>query len=253
MAIGSALCLPTADVNLYDISEVSVIPDNGKLNRNVTNGVLAFYDGADRPLLSHILSETCNGWFMFDDSHSQAIVALQIIAILGETANGVPGDSCVPAALINTAVSSRGNLRAALVIFFRRIHHHIDAIVRLVTSPNAVRYSTGPRGNCPGGGRTYQFEEAWDRILDQCNIYQFALLNEQYCAAKRLYTAFNVRSNNIAAAFTAVTLPVVQQAALYASGPLSHFLRTVNGGGDLVHAAQAVKTALMRSLDKIDC
>ncbi|XP_045778632.1 fibroin light chain-like isoform X2 [Maniola jurtina] len=224
------------------------------INRNITTSVLEFLDGGDIPLYGHMMIDACHDLAMLGDASSQATSAIQIISIVGAMARGVPGDSCEAAALINTAASGRVGLRAALASYIQRyLNRSIDDIVGLVMTPNAVRYSAGARGNCLGGGRNYQFEEAWDRILNQCNVYQFPLFNEQYCAAKRLYTAFNVRSNNMAAAVTAATLPEVQQAAQYAFGPLSDFLRIVAGGGNPVPAAQAVKSALMRSLPEIDC
>lgn len=46
------------------------------------------------------------------------------------------------------------------------------SILFACTINNACVYlQNGPSGNCSGGGRNYQFEAAWDAILDRAGPY----------------------------------------------------------------------------------
>lgn len=49
-----------------------------------------------------------------------------------------------------------------------------------------------------------------------------SLVNEEYCAAKRLYSAFNARSNNVGAAVTAASVAPVNRAVRQALNPLAN-------------------------------
>ena len=53
-----------------------------------------------------------------------------------------------------------------------------------------------------------------------CPLRVGRLLNEEYCAAKRLYSAFNIRSNNLSAALTAAAGAPARQLAQSALAPL---------------------------------
>ncbi|XP_052744672.1 fibroin light chain [Bicyclus anynana] len=245
----NALSLPYTNVNFYNIENAPSIPDNGQLiNSNVTTGALEWIDGGDVPLYLQILMTSVNDIAAVN----QAAAAIQTIVILGETAPGIPGDACEAAALINASANNAG-LRPSLVRFIQRIAGYIDTIVRLVNNPNSVRYSSGSRGNCLGGGRSCQFEAAWDRILRESSPYDFGLLNEEYCAAKRLSTAWNLRSNNVATAITAATIPEVREVVRLGLPEVGEFLRVLSYGGNPGPAGQAAKAALLQRVSQVKC
>ncbi|CAG4960866.1 unnamed protein product [Colias eurytheme] len=258
LAAQSAFAAPsTAGVTFYSVNEIPSAPDNGNaVNSYVITGPFDYVDNADIPLYAHMMIQIFADMGNSPSSVSKASALIQSMAALGELANGIPGDSCEAAGLINAFAyaSSSGNsagLTPALVNFVERLSNHIDTISQLIVNPNAVRYSVGPRGNCLGGGRTYQFEEAWDAIMNSASPAQSALLNEEYCVARRMYKAFNVRSNNLAAAVTAANVPQVTQLAQLALPQLSQFLRVVADGGNPTNAAAAAKTSLLQGLSKI--
>ncbi|XP_047538919.1 fibroin light chain-like [Vanessa atalanta] len=254
----SAFAAPSVvGVQFKNFNEVAPVRDNGKLvSSYLTDGTIAYIDGGDTPLYAQMMIQAINDMADTSDTSSWANAVIQTIATVGELANGVPGDACEAAALINAyaysvSTGNSAGLRAALPNFVQRIAGYVDTIVQLVVNPNGVRYSSGPRGKCLGGGRSYQFEEAWDGILDKANAYQIGLLNEEYCAAKRLYNAFNIRSNNVAAAVTAVTTGPVNQLVQLALPQLAQFLRVVANGANPVQAGANAKNALLQSLPKI--
>ncbi|CAH0719220.1 unnamed protein product, partial [Brenthis ino] len=219
----SAFALPSVGVNFYNIDPNKPFKDNGQLvSSSITDGALQYIDGGDTPLYAQILIQIINDLANSGDKASQATAVLQTIVSIGELANGSPGDSCEAAAFINASASGNiGEIRSTLTSFAQRIISYMDIISQLVVNPNAVRYSAGPRGNCLGGGRSYRFEEFWDVILGNANAYQIDLLNEEYCAARRLYNAFNVRSNNLSAAITASAGPHALQLMHHAMGPVA--------------------------------
>ncbi|XP_038218698.1 fibroin light chain-like [Zerene cesonia] len=258
LAAQSAFAAPSiAGVTFYSTNELSSAPDNGNaVNSYVITGPFEYLDGADMPLYAQMLIQILADLGNSADSVSQSSALIQAVAALGELANGIPGDSCEAAGLINAFAyaSSSGNnagLIPALVNFVERLSNHIDTISQLIVNPNAVRYSVGPRGSCLGGGRTYQFEETWDAIMNSASPAQSALLNEEYCVARRMYKAFNVRSNNLAAAITAANIPYVTQLSQLAAPQLSQFLRLVANGNNPTSAAAATKVSLLQGLSKI--
>ncbi|CAH2270020.1 fibroin light chain-like [Pararge aegeria] len=239
-----AFSLPVLDVNFYDIIDSPVIPDNGQLiNRNITTGAMEYIDGGDIPMYGHMIIAPVHDMASLNDPSSQALAALHIITIMGEMANGIPGDACAASAFINAYLNNGG--KSAVASYVQQIIRYIDVIDNQYQNLNAVRYSAGSRGNCAGGGRTYPFEEVWDTILNNCNSWESALLNEEYCAAKRLYSAWNVRSNNIAAAFTASSIPEIREIVKQALPQVADLLRTVANGGNPHQAAQDAKAALL--------
>ncbi|OWR43595.1 light-chain fibroin [Danaus plexippus plexippus] len=253
----STFALPTALVNFVDVNEARPVIDNGQLvSRALIDKVFELIDGADIPLYAQMMIQSVNDQANSGDAASQASAVVLAINAIAELANGIPGDACESAALVNAyayAVSTGNSagLRSALVKYVQRINANIDAIVRLVNSPDSVRYSSGPRGNCIGGGRSYQFEEAWDDILNNANPFQIGLLNEEYCAAKRMYNAPSVRSNNLAATVTASLSRYVNQIGQNALGPLAEFLRAAAIGGNLNVSAGNAKAALSRALASV--
>ncbi|XP_046970825.1 fibroin light chain-like [Vanessa cardui] len=254
----SAFAAPSVvGVQFRNFNEVAPVPDNGKLvSSYITDGSIAYIDGGDTPLYAQMLIQSINDLADKSDTESQALAVMQNVATMGELSNGVPGDACEAAALINAyaysvSTGNSAGLRAALPNFVQRIAGYVDTIVQLVVNPNGVRYSSGPRGKCLGGGRSYQFEETWDAILEKSNAYQIGLLNEEYCAAKRLYNAFNIRSNNVAAAVTAVSTGPVKQVAQIALPQLAQFLRVVANGGNPVQAGAEAKIALLEAISKV--
>ncbi|XP_037303640.1 fibroin light chain [Manduca sexta] len=77
------------------------------------------------------------------------------------------------------------------------------------------------------------------------------LIHEQYCTAKRLYYAFNSRSNNVGATITALSLPPVAQVLEAAGESTSNLLRAVASGYDASAAAASANKALLRAAERI--
>ncbi|CAG9782293.1 unnamed protein product [Diatraea saccharalis] len=251
--LSSALAVPVS-VTQYSINEVAPARLDGRpVSGAIINNVLEYaVDGGDTNIyiltLEQILSDVAN----LADIKSQALAVSQTLALLGELASGVPGDACEAAALVNVYADSvrtgnKSQLRSAVNRYLGRLASNIDLIVRLVNNPDSVRYAVGSRGNCSGGGRRYQFEAAWDAILNNSNPYQIGLLNEEYCALRRLYSAFNNRSNNVGAAVSAASVVPVTRAVELALGPLSSFLRAVASGANPANLAASAKQALIKA------
>ncbi|XP_037296677.1 fibroin light chain-like [Manduca sexta] len=83
------------------------------------------------------------------------------------------------------------------------------------------------------------------------NILSSSLIHEQYCTAKRLYYAFNSRSNNVGATITALSLPPVAQVLEAAGESTSNLLRAVASGYDASAAAASANKALLRAAERI--
>nr|AFS32690.1 fibroin light chain [Haritalodes derogata] len=251
--VSGALAVPVVNVNQYSINEVAPVGDNGRLVSSfLTDRSFEAVDGGDQNIYILTIEQILNDLANQPDSLSQALAVGQTIAVLGELANGVPGDSCEAAALVNAYANGvrSGNfagVRGALNNFLGRLASNIDLIAQVAANPNALRFSSGPKGNCAGGGRTYQFEAAWDAVLSSANAYQIGLINEEYCAAKRLYSAVNIRSNNVGAAVSAAAVAPVTQAVQGALGPLANFLRAVANGANAASVAGAAKSALLQA------
>ncbi|VVC88899.1 unnamed protein product [Leptidea sinapis] len=249
IAAQSALAAPSASVSFYNANQIDSPVDNGNLvNRYVISGPFDYLDVSDIPLYSNMMLQILGDLSIVPDSVAQTSAVIQAIATLGELTNGIPGDSCEAAGLINAFAyaSSSGNnagLAQALANFVQRLSNNIDSITQLIVNPSSARYSAGPRGNCLGGGRTYQFEEAWDAILS----------NSSPAASSRMYNAFNIRSNNVGAAVTATNIPQVVQVAQYAVQYLTNFLRVVASGSNPSQAGAAAKSALAQGLAKVKC
>ncbi|CAH2088083.1 unnamed protein product [Euphydryas editha] len=254
----SAFAAPSSvDVNFYKINDIPSVRDNGELvSSYMTDRSFEYIDGGDVPLYAQMVMQTINDFANVPDPGTKATAAVQTIATMGELANGIPGDACEAAALVNAyaysvSTGNSAGLRVAVANYVQRVAGYIDTIVQLVVNPNGVRYSSGPKGKCLGGGRSYQFEEAWDAILNNANAYQVGLLNEEYCAARRMYNAFNIRSNNLAAAITATSTSQVNQIAQIALPQLAQFLRAVAGGGNPAQAGANAKVAILQALGKV--
>ncbi|XP_013191394.2 fibroin light chain [Amyelois transitella] len=246
-----ALAAPSVVVNQASINDIAPIPDNGRLvNSYVIDRSFEAIDGGDTNIYILTIQQILNDLANQPDGLSQSLAVGTTIAALGELATGTPGDACENAALANAYASGRG-VGAALSSWANRLAGSIDLIVQLVNNPNGVRYSTGPRGNCVGGGRAYQFEAAWDAVLNNANPYQIGLINEEYCAAKRLYSAFNSRSNNVGAAVTAAATGPANAALQQALPQLTNFLRVVAGGGNPAGVAGAAKAALASAVANV--
>ncbi|CAK1542718.1 unnamed protein product [Leptosia nina] len=258
LAAQSAFGAPsTASVSFYNVNEIPSVPDNGGLvNSFLISGPLDYIDGGDISLYAQmaiqILSDKANS----ADPVSKASAVIEAIAALGEISHGIPGDSCEAAALSNAFAYSvgsgnNGGLRQAIANYVSHLSSNIDAISQLIVNPNAVRYSAGPRGNCLGGGRSYSFDDTWDAIINSASAGRAALLNEEYCVAKRMYNSFNVKSNTFGAALTASNIPQITQLAQYTVQPLAQFLRTVASGANPLREAAAAKAALAQGISKI--
>ncbi|XP_041969648.1 fibroin light chain-like [Aricia agestis] len=239
----SAYALPAVSVIPYSINDIPATPDNGRLvNKAITKGAFEYVDTGDLGLYFTVMTEAINSLADLPDPSSQAAAVLQTIAGLGELAYGVAGNSCTSAAAINAHLS--GNAKGAVRSFVPALVNYIDTITTLVTRPNAFKFTTGPQGKCVSGGRVFDIDSAWGSVLDNSNVVNNAHLNEAYCSAKRLYSSLYDRSNNVAAAITAATLPPVNQAAQRVIGPLAQFLRVVANGRNPINAAAAAKNAL---------
>ncbi|CAH1634850.1 unnamed protein product [Spodoptera littoralis] len=249
----SALAAPGAYLNIISIDEAIPPKDSGR-------GVSAFrIDQAteisnEGEISAYLLTfaQTTKDLGNDADRVSQALAAAQTIAYLGTVSSGVPGDACAPADLINTVVSASrsGNnqaVRSATAKFVSYLSSLIDNIVELSVNPESVRFAVGPRGNCAAGGRNYQFEAAWDSILASAPASSTHLVNEQYCAAKRLFKGFSVVSNNAGALLTAVSLPSVNQAFQNVLPQAANFLAALPSG-NAASAASALKQALYNSV-----
>ncbi|KAL4706721.1 hypothetical protein ACJJTC_014476 [Scirpophaga incertulas] len=254
--VTSALAVPVS-VTQYSINEVAPAVDNGRLVSSfLTNNAFENVDGGDTNIYILTVEQILNDLANQPDRYSQALAVGQTIAVLGELATGAPGDACEAAAVVNAYANAvrSGNfasVRPALNAYVGRLASNIDVISQFVNNPNSLRYSSGPRSNCAGGGRSYQFEAAWDAVLANANPYQIGLVNEEYCAAKRLYSAFNSRSNNVGAAVSAASVGPVVQAVEGALAPLADFLRAVARGGNPSSAAAGAKQALVQAAARV--
>ncbi|XP_049878768.1 fibroin light chain-like [Pectinophora gossypiella] len=236
-----AFAAPSVSVSQVPINEIAPAYDSG---RGVTPGLLLnlwdLCDGGDTNVHILTLEQVVNDYSRLPNSYAQAQAVATILAVLGELATGVPGDACNAANAINAYASGRGGNS-----YLGQLAANIDLIAQLANNPEKLRYAVGQRGNCAGGGRSYQFEAAWDAILNRANPYTIGLVNEEYCTAKRLYQALNVRSNNVGAAATAAALPPVVTAVQRALGPVLAFLRAAANGNVGAAAVAAAKQALL--------
>nr|WNY14697.1 fibroin light chain [Cnaphalocrocis medinalis] len=247
LLVSSVLAGPVVNVAQYNVNEIAPARDNGRaVSSYITDRSFELVDGGDTNIYILTIQQILNDLANAPDANSQAIAVGQTIALLGELAYGIPGDACEAAALVN-AVATRSGVRGALNNYLARLAANIDLIAQVGVNPNAYRYSTGPKANCAGGGRTYQFEAAWDIAISNSNAYNVGYINEEYCAAKRLYGALNSRSNNVGAAVTAAVSGPVAKAVEYALVPLSDFLKTVVSGANAGSAAAAAKNALIQA------
>ncbi|RVE49691.1 hypothetical protein evm_005666 [Chilo suppressalis] len=237
----------------YSINEIPPLNENGRfISSALTRNALDNVDGGDSNVYTLTLLEGVHDLANQQDRNSQSLAIAQTIAILGELATGVPGQSCEAAAVINAFAGSvrtgnKSGLRPAVMNYLARLANNIDLIVGLVNNPDSLRSAVGPRGNCAGGGRRYEFEAVWDAVLNSANINTVGLLNEQYCSSKRLYSAFNIRTNNVGAAATAAAVPQVTRAVGQALNAVVPFLKVVANGGNPAGLAAGAKQALLRA------
>lgn len=239
LVASSALAAPSVNINQYSINEIAPRHDSGVgVSSALLDRLFELSDNAEMNIYTLSSIQVINDLADQPDPYSQAVAVAQAIAVLGQIGHGITGDSCAAASAINEYASGRGSRG-----YLTSLASSIDTIAQLATNPGSLRYSTGPRGGCAGGGRTYQFEAAWDAILDHASPYNIGLHNEQYCSVKRLFGASNVRSNNIAAAATAAA--TAAQSVQHAIGPITNFLRAAVNGGNVAQAAASAKAALL--------
>ncbi|XP_053616298.1 fibroin light chain-like [Plodia interpunctella] len=242
VAAGS-FAAPSVSIIQAGINQIPRLPDDGRLvNSQVIDSAFESYDGGDTNIYILTIQEILKDLASRSDADSQSLAVGSAIATLGELAPGTPGDACQNAALINAVAGGVGS--SALGSWANGISNAIDNIVLLVNNPNAARNAVGARGNCAGGGRSYQFEAAWNAAFETSNPYNIGLINEQYCAAKRLYGALNNRSNNVGAAVSAAATAPARAALQQALPQLANFLRVVGNGGNPAGAASAAKSAI---------
>ncbi|KAI8441080.1 hypothetical protein MSG28_009344 [Choristoneura fumiferana] len=253
LVASSAFAAPSVSVSQYGINEVAPARDSGRLvSSYLTDRSFELVDGGDTNIYILTIEQILNDLANQNDARSQAMAVSQTIAALGELATGVPGDACEAAALANAVASGNLNaIRQAVGNWVGRVQASIDLIVQLANNPNGLRYASGPRSNCAGAGREYQFEAAWDAVLNAASPYTLPLVNEEYCAAKRLYSAFNSRSNNVGAAVTAASVPQVVAVVQQALTPAANFLRAVASGGNPGQAAGVLKSALVQAASSV--
>ncbi|XP_014355181.2 fibroin light chain [Papilio machaon] len=249
LVVTSAFAAPSVTVTQYNANDIPPVPDNGKPSSSIENAFSVLNDDGDSNIYILTIRQILNDMANQADSKSQSLAVGQAIALLGELVYGSPGDACTAAELINAYTSgNKAATRAALVNFIQSLVANIDSFVQLILNPNSVRYSSGRRGNCVGGGRNYNFEAAWDSVLSEADPFLSSLYNEEYCAAKRLYNAFNIRSNNVGAAVTAASLSPVTEVVQKAYGSLTNLLRAIGNNGNVIGAAAAAKVELLRSV-----
>lgn len=242
-----AFAAPQVQIIAQNIDEVPRPRDNGRqVNSYLGTGLFELLDGGDKKTvfilsIEHVISDLLRQ----PDSYSQAMGLSNAVALVGELAPSAPGDACGSADMVNAYASgNQGAIRQAVSNYVSVINTNIDTIAKLAVNPSSLRYAVGPSGNCPGGGRSYQFEAAWDRILESSNPYQIGLVNEEYCSARRLYTANSVQSNNVGAAISASSTAPITQVFAQSIGPVSNFLRAAISGQNVQGAAQAAKSAI---------
>ncbi|CAG4937945.1 unnamed protein product [Parnassius apollo] len=232
-----------AKVDVYNVDEIPPVPDNG-LAKNFDGGETSVYMQNEYQIIKDLGKRP--------DKNSQTLAISQAFALFGELAYGIPGDACASANLINAYVSgNKAALRNALDIYVLNLVSKIDAIAQLARDPNSLKYTTGIRGNCAGGGRIYRFEAAWDAIRSSVSPLQADLINEEYCATKRLYNAFYVQNNNIGAAITASSLPPTLKVTKFASDALHNLLRAIAYKGNVRAAAAVAKAQLLQAASNI--
>ncbi|XP_075982055.1 fibroin light chain-like [Anticarsia gemmatalis] len=245
----SALAAPSVQLTQGSINDIAPAKSNGRLvGGYLSDRAFELVDGGDTNVYILTSQQIINDLANQNSPFSQALAVGQTLAILSQLATGIPGDSCAAAALINAEASGNpGAIRSALSNFAQSLSVGIDQIVQLSSNPNGVRYATGVQGKCGGGGRTYNFEGAWSAILSSpASPAELSLLNESYCAAKRLYGAFNARSNNVGAYITAASLPSFNRLIQEIIGPLANFLSAAANGNAGAAAGQA-KQSLARA------
>ncbi|CAH0591421.1 unnamed protein product [Chrysodeixis includens] len=233
----SALANPVARVDQVSYNDVG--------SNSIIDGVLDVVDGGDTTFNLLTSQAIIRDLVSLPDPRSQALGYGQAIALIGSLATGIPGDSCAAAQFIDDYVNGVTEGQSVRN-FINSLAGQIDLVAQLSSNSNALRFATGPRGNCNGGGRNYQFEAAWDLIFDAATPSQFNFINEQYCAAKRLNSAVSARSNNAAAVITAVSLPVVNNILLNSLNEITDFAGAI-GQGNARAFAGAAKSALLRA------
>uniref|UniRef100_A0A2A4JXS4 Fibroin light chain n=1 Tax=Heliothis virescens TaxID=7102 RepID=A0A2A4JXS4_HELVI len=247
----SALAAPGVNLSIRNVNEVVPPRHNGRaVSAFLTNQAFENIDGGDTVPYVLNFQQVVDDLANQGDKSSQALAAGQVIAILGSLSTGIPGDACAPANFIDSYVASLRNgnsVAPALGKFVGAIKQHIDQIVQYLNNPNQLKNAVGPRGNCNGGGRNYQFEAAWDAILSNASGASAGLVNEQYCAAKRLYSAFGLQSSSLGAYVTAVSLPPVNRVLQDALEPVAKFVASLSSG-NYAAAAAGAKNALDNAL-----
>ncbi|XP_063537787.1 fibroin light chain-like [Cydia strobilella] len=249
LVASSAFAAPSVSVSQYGINEIAPVPDNGRLvSSYLTDRSFEILDGGETTVYTMTVQQIVNDLANQNDAASQALAVSQTIAFLGEVVTGRTGDPCEFAAVANAVASGNaGAIKQAVGNFIGRLQTSIDLIVQSANNPNSLRYVSGPREKCAAEGRAYQFEAAWDAVLNAASPYTLPLVNEEYCAAKRLYSSFNSRSNNVAAAVTAAAVPQVVSVIQRALTPAANFLRAVASGGNPAQAAAILKSALVQA------
>ncbi|XP_013148799.1 PREDICTED: fibroin light chain-like [Papilio polytes] len=249
LVVTSVFAAPSVTVTQYNVNDIPPVADNGKPSSSIENAFDVLSDGGDTNIYILTIRQILNDLANQSDPKSQALAVGQAIAILGELVYGNPGDACAAAELVNAYTSgNKAATRVALINFIQSLVANIDAFVQLILNPNSVRYGSGRRGNCVGGGRSYNFEAAWDSVQSDADPFLSSLYNEEYCAAKRLYNAFNIRSNNVGAAATAASLSPVTEIVQRAYAALVNLLGAIGNNGNVIGAAATAKVELKRAI-----
>nr|QZP43443.1 fibroin light chain [Pseudoips prasinana] len=242
-----ASAAPVVNVALVPGNLVGLPVDNGRAvsSNSIDRAIVSVIDEAGTPLYVVNAKNTVVDLGNVGGRETQALAAAQALGILIKSADGIPGDNCYTAALINAVVScNEANIRPALDRYIDVTLGGIDHIVQLTLNPRAAKYSRGLAGNCAGGGREFDLDGAWDLIRsEQGNSYNVGILDRLYCDVKRLYQSPANRNNNVAAALTAASLRQVNDIYQRALGPVANFLRSV-GTSSVAAAAANAKAAI---------
>ncbi|CAK1589228.1 unnamed protein product [Parnassius mnemosyne] len=252
LASSAFAAISLTDVNVYDVDEIPPVPDNGLPSSAIENAFDILFDGGATSIYFQNNYQIIKDLANQRDVNSQALAVGQAIALFGELSYGIPGDACAAANFINAYVSgNKAALRSALDAYVQNLVRNVDALAQRARDPNSLRYTSGGRGNCVGSGRTYQFEAAWDSILCNVSPRQADLINEEYCATKRLYNVSYIRNNNFGAAITASALRPAFEVNFKAYPALVNFLRAIAYRGNVPATAAVAKAELLRAASNV--
>nr|ADI52843.1 light chain fibroin LCF-4 [Phymatopus californicus] len=243
-----------ASISYVPIEDVPIRYEFGNtINRNVLDNAFQLVDGASVPIHALTLHQATLDLADQPDGVSQSIAAGQTLGILGELTSPVAGDTCGYSQLVDSynnyhTTGNRADLNNAIDSYVGSLNRAVDQLVLLRTNPAALRNQAAVVHSCSGGGRSYGHDKVWDLALSNAGSVAHAdLINEQQCSSRRLYGAWDRRSNSVAAAAAAAVTSPGHQVVRGALPQIASFLNTAVAGGNTAAAGQALKQALTQS------